>query len=329
MRTFAQKPKADRSTRFTGSGRAEVVQHSGLPGLTQDFSRVPLHARGFSSKQDFMVQGRVPPLDNPDPIHGPLLDQYSRDTGLPRDRVTQHDPGYEAWITNRPATPPAVAITLEMDVPGVDPAPSYSRDDTQLGAWEKANILFTAQSFSVCDHTISNGAESSFVTDIGIRLNPLTLQYFIARHIFENMNDRTLDTGTRITWRQIHGRILRHAHEHFVRYRQVVDAMRQTISQRFAAMPTRNNPIQIPQADLEAYANGLLAYLVARLHHELWRTTCDWERADYPTLLRGIPNVGGRFVAACDPEPAVPPEPIMPVVVTPRSSGSTPSRRRH
>lgn len=33
-----------------------------------------------------------------DRIHGDLLDQYARDTGQSRDTVTQHDPGYEAWI---------------------------------------------------------------------------------------------------------------------------------------------------------------------------------------------------------------------------------------
>jgi hypothetical protein len=33
-----------------------------------------------------------------DRIHGDLLDQYARETGQARDTVTQHDPGYEAWI---------------------------------------------------------------------------------------------------------------------------------------------------------------------------------------------------------------------------------------
>ncbi|MFS8086527.1 MAG: DUF4157 domain-containing protein, partial [Acidobacteriota bacterium] len=33
-----------------------------------------------------------------DGIHGDLLDQYAHDTGQSRDSVTQHDPGYEAWL---------------------------------------------------------------------------------------------------------------------------------------------------------------------------------------------------------------------------------------
>ena len=41
------------------------------------------------------------PISDTDRIHGDLLDQYSHDTGQTRDTVTQHDPGYEAWILAR------------------------------------------------------------------------------------------------------------------------------------------------------------------------------------------------------------------------------------
>jgi hypothetical protein len=86
-----------------------------------------------------------------------------------------------------------------------------------------------------------------------------------------------------------------------VRYRQVVGSTRQTIMQRFAALPDRNLPIRIPQQELGAFIGDLLPYLVARMHFDLWQTTSNWEHADYPTLLSGIPNVYGRFVPACDP----------------------------
>jgi hypothetical protein len=41
------------------------------------------------------------PLRHPDPIHDPLLDEFSADTGIPRERASQHDPTYEAWLTVR------------------------------------------------------------------------------------------------------------------------------------------------------------------------------------------------------------------------------------
>ncbi len=292
----------------------------------------------FFSKSNPAIQRQS--LPQSDPIHSSLLDQYSRDSGLPRDSVTQHDPGYEAWLRARSSTTstsPVVAaspalpinITLNMPYPAADPAPDYSRDETQLGAWEKANFLLNIQQFFVCDKIINNGIESSFVTDIGIRFTRADFEYLIARHIYENMNDRGRDISERIIWRQIHSRIMVHAREHFVRYRQIVDAMQQDFQQRFSALPNRNSPIQIPQHELETYVSSLLQYLVARLHYELWQTTCNWERTDYPNLLRGIPNVSGRFVPACGSAPVVPPEPVLPIVVTPstRSSGAAPRRR--
>jgi hypothetical protein len=41
------------------------------------------------------------PVRPVDPIHDPLLDEFSRDTGIPRDTATQHDPAYAAWLSVR------------------------------------------------------------------------------------------------------------------------------------------------------------------------------------------------------------------------------------
>lgn len=266
-----------------------------------------------------------------DRIHSTLLDEYSRDSGIPRDMVTQHDPGYEAWLRQRSSatTAPALPININvnMNLPATNPAADYSRDETQLGAWEKANLLFSVQQTSACDSIINNAVEYSFVTDIGIRFTRADFEYFIAQHIFENMNDHGLDVSTRVIWRQIHGRIMVHAREHFVRYRQVVETMRQDFLQRFSALPNRNNPIQIPKQDLETYVNDLLQYLTARLHYELWQTTCNWEHTDYPTLLRGL-SVSGSFVPACGSAPVVPPEPQLPIIITPGPTMAAPARSR-
>lgn len=41
------------------------------------------------------------PAPEADPAHDPLLDEYSNDTGVPRNAASQHDPGYRAWLTFR------------------------------------------------------------------------------------------------------------------------------------------------------------------------------------------------------------------------------------
>jgi hypothetical protein len=302
-----------------------------LPQPVHDFGRLaiepPEERRGFrSSGRQIRVEGRVPPPG--DPIHDPLLDRYSRETGVPRETVTQHERGYESFVLGTPLVPPAINITLTMPVPAAIPSPDESQDVDQLGAWELAKFRYRPRGSFVCDHVVNNGIESSFVTAVGIEFTQSTFQYFIARHVPENMRDQTREPSERVTWRRIFNRIGVHAREHFARYRQVTEAMEQTFRQRFAALPTRHNPIRIPQADLEAYMGQLLLYLLATLEYALWRATCDWERADYPNLLQGIPNVSGRFAVACDPQPAVPPEPVLPIVVTPGPAPRRPPARR-
>lgn len=42
-----------------------------------------------------------------DPIHDPLLDAFSQETGVPRERASQHSPEYEAWLLGRRGAQPA------------------------------------------------------------------------------------------------------------------------------------------------------------------------------------------------------------------------------
>jgi hypothetical protein len=268
-----------------------------------------------------VVRGRIPPPT--DPIHGPLLDQYSGETGLPRDRVTQHDRGYEAWLAGQR---PELNVTLEMNLPAV-PAPDLSRDETQLRAWEEANFIVVPRPFFVCDHVVNGGVEESFVTDVGVHFTQATFEFFIARHLNENRHDASLPRDVRLTWMRIFERVRQHALEHFARYRRVVEATRTALEQRFAALPTRSRRVRLTQRELESYMLDLLTHLSARLQFDLWQTTCDWEREDYPRLLRGISGVSGTFRPACAPRPTVPPEPIMVTAsppARPRGRGTRP-----
>jgi hypothetical protein len=271
--------------------------------------------RGHHHFGRLAVFGLVPQPGS-DRIHEPLLDQFSQQMGVPRERASAHGGDYESWLLGRPIMPRAIHLTLDMQLPGIPP-PDYSQDQQQLGAWEQANLVFSTRQTSLCDHVTNGGVESSFVTDVGFELTQAHFEYFIARHVRENMTDQGSDVSLRLAWRQIHNRITTHAREHFTRYRRVVQSMETVIRQRLASLPTRLNPIRIPQADLETYVAQLQAHLLGRLRFELWQTTCDWENQDYPHLLDGIPGVRGRFVPNCQARPVVPPEPVLPLVVTP------------
>ncbi len=45
---------------------------------------------------------RRAPFERRDPIHDSILDDFSRETGQPRDQVTQHSAAYAEWLRNRP-----------------------------------------------------------------------------------------------------------------------------------------------------------------------------------------------------------------------------------
>jgi hypothetical protein len=45
---------------------------------------------------------RRAPFERRDPIHDAILDDFSRETGQPRDQVTQHSAAYAEWLRNRP-----------------------------------------------------------------------------------------------------------------------------------------------------------------------------------------------------------------------------------
>ena len=53
--------------------------------------------QGSAAQQNGMVQ-RKPSDNEGDPIHDDLLDDFSRDTGTPREEASQHSPDYEKWL---------------------------------------------------------------------------------------------------------------------------------------------------------------------------------------------------------------------------------------
>ena len=60
-----------------------TIQQGRSPTHQQNIQRVPLPA---------------------DPIHDPILDQFSSETGIPRDQASQHSPEYREWLRNSAQT---------------------------------------------------------------------------------------------------------------------------------------------------------------------------------------------------------------------------------
>jgi hypothetical protein len=58
-----------------------------------------------------------------DPIHDDLLDQFSRETGIPRSEASQHSSEYEAWLLHRPNA--RSSSVPSSSPPTSAPAPTY------------------------------------------------------------------------------------------------------------------------------------------------------------------------------------------------------------
>lgn len=72
-----------------------------------------------------------------DPIHGPLLDAFSEETGAPREGASQHSPEYEAWLmSHSPQANPAYTLNHESF--------TSSRYSTAVSAWSNDSPIWAA-----------------------------------------------------------------------------------------------------------------------------------------------------------------------------------------
>lgn len=297
----------DQADKVTNSSKFKV------PLQLVDDEEIP-QPRPIEAGEDLqMNQNGNPPdiqraMPEGDPIHNPLLDQYSQATGRSRDSLTQHDPGYEQWVV-------PIDIVLDMAVPQGIPSPDYSYTKDELNAWEQANFIYTPRLIYNCESVTRGGEDYNYVSEAGIRLINTRFEYFIAHHIQENMNFG----NNRGIWHDINRSIRTHSREHFNQYSQTVNEAKREFYNRLVTLPNRFNPIQVRQERLENYIEALLRYFVAKLHFELWQVKCDWERTDYPRVLRRVGNVGGRLTPNCGTQP---PTPVPPTMITPPPSSS-------
>ena len=63
------------------------------------------------------------PFGSGDPIHDPILDQFSAETGIPRHEASQHSPAYEAWLYH----------ATHLGVEFIQPTPIPQNPLTRLG----------------------------------------------------------------------------------------------------------------------------------------------------------------------------------------------------
>ena len=87
-------PQTQKGKKLLAHELTHVVQQN-----NPRIDRKPIRRLGFSEE---------------DPIHGPLLDRFSAETGIPRDQASQHSPEYRQWLSSTTsATPQTTSVNID------------------------------------------------------------------------------------------------------------------------------------------------------------------------------------------------------------------------
>jgi hypothetical protein len=282
-----------------------------------DVSR-SLGAKAFAVGRDiFFAMGRFSPATRVGQrlLAHELTHVVQRDGSRDTIRPTP-DPKPEEKKGRSGKVPKVGSFTVDLAMPKKNPKPDFSKTDTDIGAWEKAVFLGKFRfAFDTESTTMRDNTPGSYVSSLSIEFEKPAFSVRIARHLYENATDKTKQADWRIKWKIILRRVHKHAYVHLGRFRKAAAKMEKEIQKSIGNLPTSAKPLGVRKADLDDYMTKLGSYLSARVELELWKTTCDWEKKDYPRLLKGIPGVFGTLKLNCGPRPRLPPTPGLPIPV--------------
>lgn len=77
--------------------------------LAHELTHVVQQNHSQSNQKLIQMQG----FHGEDPIHGPLLDRFSAETGIPREQASQHSQEYKQWLSSTtPASPQTTTVNI-------------------------------------------------------------------------------------------------------------------------------------------------------------------------------------------------------------------------
>lgn len=225
----------------------------------------------------------------------------------------------DAEVENKPGSSTkngkGTGFVVDLSLPKKNPTPDYNKTEEQIGAWEKA-VFHGVFSFKFSTKTAakSSGKSGSYVSTLSVSFKNPGFSVHIARHLMENMSDWTKSRRERIVWRRIHRRVRTHAFVHLERFRAAANKMENEIHKSIKSLPTSKKPLAVSEVDLQNYLKDLGKYRRVLVEREFWKTTCDWEKEDYPKLFKGL-KVWGSLKVNCGTKPKLPPLPLPPIKV--------------
>lgn len=211
---------------------------------------------------------------------------------------------------------PPIAVKWTANMPTV-PKPSYAKTINSLGAWERANLILSPAFSPVVESSNPGKDNASYLKSLDIDIKP-TYEYFIGRELMELAKDGYLLSNSsainipkdadfrsmRICFKKVLFRVRKHAVQHFHIYDAKVKAFEKDFMTAVQGLPSSKNPYPMKKADMEKHVADFVGYHMDLLKRRLWQATCNWEKKDYPDLLKKT-CVSGQIKVACGPKPTV------------------------
>lgn len=300
-------------------------------GFGADFSQVNIHTDGEAQKMSEEIGAQVF-------THGNDI-YFNKDKYDPNSEKGKHLLAHELTHTiqqkgfhesdmlqrqeKTPTTEPlkdqkkkkkegGLKMNVNMSLPNI-PSPKHHKTVKQLGAWEAADMKLTPTGSALCKSEMIDNVQHSYVDTVNFDISKSTFSFYIANMLYERSRNNP-DQMDKLTWRDLYRKTYNHGREHFKIYKLVVAKVKKEMIASFSKLPSKNDPIQLPKALLQAYADELIRYWVAELKHRLSKATCNWEKKDYPKMFKGMNGVNGYTKVNCEPILNRLPMPLLPSV---------------
>ncbi len=179
---------------YFNSGKYSPESSDGKHLLAHELTHVIQQQDNKISKKPFIQ--RAPR----DPIHGPILDDFSRETGVPRDRASQHSEEYRVWLNSKfinPVIDTSCSSNRQFVIDTVNESLVWLDDIySQLIGFAADQIFNTPGATPSADHTrIASALQQTFHTTDELYVQLLASRFYHIARMLREPNRVTIFCG--------------------------------------------------------------------------------------------------------------------------------------
>jgi hypothetical protein len=179
---------------YFNSGKYSPESSEGKHLLAHELTHVVQQQDNVISKKPFIQ--RIPR----DRIHDPILDDFSRETGVPRDRASQHSEEYRTWLNSKfinPIIDTTCASNTQFVIDIVNESLAWIDDIySQLVGFAADQIFNTPGTAPSADHTrIASALQQTFHTTDELYVQLLASRFYHIGRMLREPNRVTIFCG--------------------------------------------------------------------------------------------------------------------------------------